>query len=79
MIDAQAPPIKSSQSASSTRHGSDRLRRILVYVVIAVLIILIWEGSKAIFAIPDYKLPHLSQIAEAQAGFFGTPSLRPIR
>ena len=65
MIDAQAPPIKSSQSASSTRHGSDRLRRILVYVVIAVLIVLIWEGSKAIFAIPDYKLPHLSQIAEA--------------
>lgn len=65
MIDAQAPPIKSSQSASPTRHGSDRLRRILVYVVIAVLIVLIWEGSKAVFALPDYKLPHLSQIGEA--------------
>lgn len=65
MIDAQAPPIKSSKSLNPTHRGSDRLRRILVYVVIAVLIVLIWEGSKAIFAIPDYKLPHLSQIGEA--------------
>jgi NitT/TauT family transport system permease protein len=47
-----------------TNQGSDRLRRVLVYVVIAVLIVLIWEGSKAVFALPDYKLPHLSQIAE---------------
>ena len=34
-------------------------------MVIAVLIVLIWEGSKAVFAIPDYKLPHLSQIGAA--------------
>jgi NitT/TauT family transport system permease protein len=34
-------------------------------VVLIVLIVLVWEGSKAIFALPDYKLPHLSQIAEA--------------
>ena len=67
MIDAQAPPIESRKSLNPTNRGSDRLRRILVYVVLAVLIVLIWEGSKAIFAIPDYKLPHLSQIGEAFA------------
>ncbi len=65
MIDAQAPPIESRKSLNPTHHGSDRLRRVLVYVVIAVLIVLIWEGSKAVFAIPDYKLPHLSQIGAA--------------
>ncbi|MFN8465214.1 MAG: ABC transporter permease [Caldilineaceae bacterium] len=65
MIDAQAPPIKSSKSFNQANRGSDRLRRILVYVVIAVLIVLLWEGAKAIFALPDYKLPHLSQIGEA--------------
>ena len=65
MLDAQAPPIKSSKSLNPTNQGSDLLRRILVYVVIAVLIVLIWEGSKAVFALPDYKLPHLSQIGEA--------------
>ncbi|MBK8045720.1 MAG: ABC transporter permease [Anaerolineales bacterium] len=26
---------------------------------------LIWQGSKALFAIPDYKLPNISQIVEA--------------
>jgi NitT/TauT family transport system permease protein len=30
-----------------------------------VAIIIIWEGAKAIFDIPDYKLPHISQIVEA--------------
>jgi NitT/TauT family transport system permease protein len=29
------------------------------------IIAVIWEGSKALFAIPDYKLPHLMQIVEA--------------
>ncbi|MEI2745702.1 MAG: ABC transporter permease subunit [Ottowia sp.] len=31
----------------------------------AALVAFVWEGSKALFAIPDYKLPHLGQIAEA--------------
>ncbi len=65
MLDAQAPPIKSSKSFNPTNHGSNLLRRVLVYAVIIVLVVLIWEGSKAIFALPDYKLPHLSQIGEA--------------
>jgi NitT/TauT family transport system permease protein len=65
MIDAQAPPINSSKSLDQTNQGSDLLRRVLAYAVLIVLVVVIWEGSKAIFAIPDYKLPHLSQIAEA--------------
>ncbi len=65
MLDAQAPPIKSSRSLNPTDQGSDLLRRVLAYAVLVVLVIVIWEGSKAIFAIPDYKLPHLGQIAEA--------------
>ena len=48
--------------------GSKPPRWILLligYLVTFALIALIWEGSKALFAIPDYKLPHLAQIAEA--------------
>ncbi|MBE2238081.1 MAG: ABC transporter permease [Caldilineaceae bacterium] len=35
------------------------------YLLIFLLVAVIWESSKALFAIPDYKLPHLTQIAEA--------------
>lgn len=35
------------------------------YLVAFAIIAIVWQGSKAIFAIPDYKLPHLTQIAEA--------------
>lgn len=65
MIDAQAPPIKSGKFWNRVNHGSDFLRRVLAYLVLAALVALLWEGSKALFAIPDYKLPHLGQIAEA--------------
>lgn len=64
MIEAHAPPLKSSNSMLPARRRSDLLRRLLVYVVLIGLVVIVWEGSKAIFAIPDYKLPHLSQIAE---------------
>lgn len=65
MLDAQAPPIQTSKSLNRTNRGSDFLRRVLAYALLLVLVAAIWEGSKALFAIPDYKLPHLSQIAEA--------------
>jgi len=42
---------------------SRRRRSLAVLVAIAV----IWEGGKALFALPDYQLPHLHQIA---ADFF---------
>ena len=35
------------------------------YVALFLVIAAFWEASKALFAIPDYKLPHLAQIAEA--------------
>ena len=36
-----------------------RLRSLIVVVAIAV----VWEGSKALFALPSYQLPHLYEIA----------------
>jgi NitT/TauT family transport system permease protein len=30
-----------------------------------VILVALWEGAKAIFALPDYKLPHISMIFEA--------------
>lgn len=65
MVDIQSSPVKSSKSIQRANRGSDFLRRLLAYLVLIVLVAVIWEGSKAIFAIPDYKLPHLWQIAEA--------------
>ena len=62
MIDMQAPPLTSSQSLD---RGSHILRRVLAYALLIALAAVVWEGSKALFALPDYKLPHLAQIAEA--------------
>lgn len=39
--------------------------RLFAYVIFYAAIVVIWQGSKVIFAIPDYKLPNLSQIVEA--------------
>jgi NitT/TauT family transport system permease protein len=62
----------------STPHGVRRqgrgmgrwLRLLAGYLVVFGLVALIWEGSKAVFELPDYKLPHLAQIVEA----FGRPT-----
>jgi NitT/TauT family transport system permease protein len=40
------------------------LVRLLAYLVFFAAIVVIWQGSKAIFSIPDYKLPNISQIIE---------------
>ena len=51
---------------SAPRGGARRWPlRLLAYLLLALAVVAIWEGSKALFAIPDYKLPHLSQIGEA--------------
>jgi hypothetical protein len=31
-------------------------------LVVAGGVLLVWEGSKALFAIPRYKLPHVHEI-----------------
>jgi NitT/TauT family transport system permease protein len=42
-----------------------RVRRVIAFVIAILLLIVIWEGAKAIFALPDYKLPHISMIFES--------------
>jgi ABC-type nitrate/sulfonate/bicarbonate transport system permease component len=39
-----------------------RANRRLRSLALAVVIVLIWEGAKVLFAIPTYKLPHIHQI-----------------
>jgi NitT/TauT family transport system permease protein len=45
--------------------GARRGRRLLVALGLAALVIVVWEGSKTLFALPDYKLPHLWTIVQA--------------
>lgn len=40
-------------------------RRVLVFVAAVAIFVGVWEGAKALFALPDYKLPHLWTIFEA--------------
>lgn len=41
---------------------SRRTRRLVGFVTVAVVIVMLWEGSKALWAIPTYKLPHIADI-----------------
>jgi NitT/TauT family transport system permease protein len=41
---------------------TSRAQRRLRSLAVAAVIVLIWEGAKALFAIPTYKLPHIHQI-----------------
>ena len=55
-----------------TRHANfplrrTTMRRVVAYVVGFVLLVVVWEGAKTLFALPDYKLPHISMIFEALA------------
>ena len=45
--------------------NSGRLRRVLSFVLVFVVMAIVWEGAKAVFALPDYKLPHISLIFES--------------
>jgi NitT/TauT family transport system permease protein len=56
---AGAPP------KPGTVRGNKTLRRAIAYVVTALVIVAVWEGAKLAFALPDYKLPHISMIFEA--------------
>lgn len=41
------------------------IRRVLIYAVALLIVVILWEGAKAFFALPHYKLPHISMIFEA--------------
>jgi NitT/TauT family transport system permease protein len=43
---------------------TSRVRRGLVFVVALLIFVGLWEGAKALFALPDYKLPHIATIFE---------------
>jgi len=62
-----------TETALTTKSGTirsgprmvGRLRRTLLLTAGLVLFVLVWEGAKALFALPDYKLPHLWMIVQA--------------
>ncbi len=56
----------SALSRQSTRNGN-QVRRVVAFVAIVVILVVLWEGAKALFALPDYKLPHILSIFEALA------------
>ena len=60
--------IVESTKPTPSRSNPRWLVRVLAFVVFFAAIAVVWEGSKAIFALPDYKLPHLAQIVEAFRG-----------
>jgi NitT/TauT family transport system permease protein len=62
---AKSLTIAGGQSAPQQQRNGNQLRRIFGFVVLIVLFVLLWEGAKALFALPDYKLPHISMIFEA--------------
>jgi NitT/TauT family transport system permease protein len=41
------------------------LRRVFVFIGAIILVIVLWEGAKAIFVLPDYKLPHIATIFQS--------------
>jgi NitT/TauT family transport system permease protein len=58
--------LQSAPAVAPSRNGmSNRIHRMIGTLLLMGAIVLLWEGSKAFFQIPDYKLPHLAQIAEA--------------
>ena len=69
-------------SAPRGSHGADSTvappaRRWLASFAVGGAILLLWEGSKAVFAIPRYMLPHVHEILGEflRAGADGTPWL----
>jgi NitT/TauT family transport system permease protein len=45
--------------------GSPRAQKTMIAVAAIVLIVIVWESAIALFAIPEYKLPHISTILQA--------------
>lgn len=63
MAKSVALPTSTPVVQSSTR--SNGLRRAMIYVAALIVFVALWEGAKAVFALPDYKLPHISMIFKA--------------
>lgn len=52
-------------AAPARQARGERARRALAALALLVVVVAVWEGSKALFALPDYKLPHIAMIFEA--------------
>lgn len=57
-MDAAAEPILTPPAHSRSRRG----RHLALSASIVVAIVIVWEGAKALFAIPTYMLPHVHEI-----------------
>jgi NitT/TauT family transport system permease protein len=62
---AKALALATPRQNTSAWGRNKMLWRTVAYLVAFLVFIGIWEGAKALFAIPDYKLPHISAIGEA--------------
>lgn len=64
---AESMALTNAAPVSRRATRINAMRRVLAFVVAIILIVVLWEGAKALFALPDYKLPHISMIFEALA------------
>jgi NitT/TauT family transport system permease protein len=64
---AESIILSSATADDQTFTRGKGLRRVGIFVVLVLVIVGLWEGAKAFFALPDYKLPHISMIFEALA------------
>ena len=55
-------PVIDSPGGQVSRWWLAPGRRVLRWIGVAVAVFVLWEAAKALFAIPDYKLPHLAAI-----------------
>ena len=61
---AKSLAMEPSTVTAPAPRGLGWLRRVLLTLVGVVLFVALWEGVKALFVLPDYKLPHLATIFE---------------
>ena len=64
---AESAALADARPATQAATRGNLVARLLVYLATVVVIVALWEGAKAIFALPDYKLPHISMIFESLA------------
>lgn len=77
MRDDLALPATDAARAPRPRRGVLPAPLWATWPLVGALLVLVWEGAKALFAIPDYKLPHLAAIlgefAQPTQGGSGPP------
>lgn len=49
-------------ASGALRSGRRTARRVLISAAVVAVLIVVWEGSKVLFGIPIYKLPHTYEI-----------------